>query len=114
MEYVLFLPALVLFCGLLTARRWAWWTFRGVAALGVLWFLGFVALIPFANLQTDGVPVPWYGRLYMACVSLAFAGVMTCAFWLLGRTETRNYFGLIRTEENAAAEPGAATDPARR
>ncbi len=89
---LLFLPALVLFGGLLAARPWAWWAFRVAAALGVLWFLGFVALIPFANLQADGVPAPWYGRMYMAGVSLAFAGVMGGAFWSLGRPETRSYF----------------------
>lgn len=91
----LFLPALLLFCGLLTARPWAWWTFRGAAALGTLLFLGFVAVIPFASLRGHGgVPVPWQGRVYMACVSLVFAGVLAGAFWSLGRPETRNYFGL--------------------
>lgn len=88
----LFLPALLLFCGLLMARPWAWWTFRGAAALGVLWFLGFVAVIPFAKLQSNGVPVPWQGRIYMVSVSLVFAGVLAGAFWSLGRPETRNYF----------------------
>ena len=99
----LVLPALWLFCGLLTARWWAWWTSRGAAALGVLWFLGFVVVIPFADLKTDGVPVPWYGRIYMACVSLVFAGILAGAFWSLGRPETRNYFGRVRTEGRAAA-----------
>ncbi len=92
----LLLPALALFCGLVAARRWAWWISRGAAALGVLWFLAFVAVIPFANLLADGVPAPWYGRVYMACVSLAFAGTLTGAFWSLGRPDTRSYFGLIR------------------
>jgi hypothetical protein len=100
---VLLLPALLLFCGLLAAQPWAWWTFRGAAALGTLCFLGFVAVIPFANLQAEGVPVPWYGRVYMACVFLAFAGILAGAFWSLGRPATRNYFGLIRTEGSAAA-----------
>jgi hypothetical protein len=90
----LYLPALLLFYGLLTARPIAWRTFRGAAALGTLWFLGFVALIPFANLQSNGVPVPWQGRVYMACVSLVFAGILAGAFWSLGRPETRNYFRL--------------------
>lgn len=100
----LFPPALLLFCGLLTARPWAWWTFRGAAALGTLWFLGFVAVIPFASLQGHGgVPVPWQGRVYMACVSLVFAGVLAGAFWSLGRPETRNYFRLTRIERNATA-----------
>lgn len=94
---MLFPPVLLLFCGLLAARRWAWWTFRGAAALGTLWFLGFVAMIPFANLQAEGVPVPWSGRVYMICVSLAFATMLASAYWSLGRPETRNYFGLMRT-----------------
>ena len=72
----LFLPALLLFYGLLTARPLAWWTFRGVAALGVVWFLGFVAVIPFVSLQREGVPVPWQGRVYMACVSAVFAAIL--------------------------------------
>lgn len=99
----LLLPALLLFCGLIAARPWAWWTFRGAAALGTLWFLGFLAVIPFAPLQADGVPIPWYGRVYVACVSLAFAGILASAFWSLGRPDTRNYFGFIRTEGSAAA-----------
>jgi hypothetical protein len=99
----LFLPALWLFCGLLTARRWAWWTSRVAAAVGTLWFLGFMALIPFLDLRGEGGPVPWYGRIYMACVSLVFAGILAGAFWSLGRPETRNYFGRIRTDGSPAA-----------
>ena len=98
----LFLPALLLFYGLLTARPLAWWTFRGVAALGVVWFLGFVAVIPFVKLQSRGLPVPWQGRVYMACVSVVFAGILAGAFWSLGRAETRNYFHLARIERKAA------------
>ena len=97
----LFLPALLLFYGLLTARPLAWWTFRGVAALGVVWFLGFVAVIPFVNLQSRGATVPWQGRVYMACVSIAFAGILAGAFWSLGRAETRNYFHLAGIERKA-------------
>ena len=100
----LLLPALLLFCGLLAAQPWAWWTARGAAALGVLWFVGFLALIPFADLQSEAGPVPWYGRLYMACVTLAFAGIMAGAFRSLGRAETRSYFGLARAEQRPAAE----------
>jgi hypothetical protein len=96
-------PALAIFCGLLAAQPWAWWTSRGAAALGVLWFLGFLVVIPFAHLETEGVPVPWQGRIYMACVTIAFAGILASAFWLLGRTDTRNYFGLIRTKGSATA-----------
>jgi xanthine/uracil/vitamin C permease (AzgA family) len=96
-------PALLIFCGLLAARPWAWWTSRGAAALGVLWFLGFLLVIPFAPLQADGVPIPWYGRVYVASVTLAFAGILAVAYWSLGRPETRNYFGLIRTNGSATA-----------
>ena len=105
---LLFLPALVLF-GVLAARPWAWRAFRTAAAVGVLWFLGFVALIPFVHLQAEGVPVPWYGRVYMAGVSLAFAGIMAGAFWSLGRPETREYFGFTRTERNTADGLDAAS-----
>ena len=91
----LFPPALLLFGGLVAARPWSWWVARGAAALGVLWFLGFLAVVPFAPLQSDGVPVPWYGRVYMAGVTLAFAGVLAAAFRALGRPETRRYFGLV-------------------
>jgi xanthine/uracil/vitamin C permease (AzgA family) len=96
-------PALLIFCGLVAAKPWAWWTSRGAAAFGVLWFLGFLAVTPFVPLQADGVPIPWYGRVYVACVSLAFAGILAGAFWSLGRPETRNYFGLIHTEGSEAA-----------
>jgi len=99
----LFLPALLLFYGLLTARPWAWWIFRGVAALGTLWFLGFVVMSPFAKLQSHGVPVPWYGRIYVATVSLVLAGTLAAAFWSLGLPETRSYFRLTRIERNATA-----------
>jgi hypothetical protein len=98
----LFPPALLLFCGLLAARRWAWWIARGAFAFVALWFLGFVAVIPFANLSTEAGPVPWYGRLYMMGVSLAFAGILAGAFWALGRPETRTYFGLVPREEKSA------------
>ena len=73
-------PALLLFAGLLAAHRWSWWVARGEAVLGVLWFLGFLVLIPFVPLKADGIPTPRYGRLYMAAVTLAFAGVFFMAF----------------------------------
>jgi hypothetical protein len=95
----LFLPAGLLFCGLLAAHRWAWWTARSAFALGVLWFLGFLVVIPFAPLQGDGGPVPWYGRLYMAGVTLAFASILGGAYWSLGQSATGRYFGLLPTEE---------------
>lgn len=90
----LFPPALVLSYGLLAARRWAWWTSRALAAVGGLWFLGFVVVIPFADLRGPGGPVPWYGRVYMAGVSLVFAGIVAATFWSLGRPEARRYFGI--------------------
>ena len=58
----------------------------------MLWFLGFLVLIPFVPLKADGIPAPWYGRLYMAAVTLAFAGVFFAAFRALGQCETRRYF----------------------
>ena len=86
-------PALLLFAGLIRAQPWAWWIARGAAALAVVWFLGFVAIIPLADLRTEGVPVPWYGRLYMAGVSLFFAGAMAAAYRMLSRSETQHIFG---------------------
>ncbi|HZT78805.1 MAG TPA: hypothetical protein VFA26_01175, partial [Gemmataceae bacterium] len=53
---------------------------------------------------------PWHGRVYMACVSLAFAGILAGAYWSLGRPEARGYFGLVRREGTAAAESNAAAD----
>jgi hypothetical protein len=100
----LLLPAGLLFCGLLAAQRWAWWTSRIAFALGTLWFLGFLAVIPFAPLQTDVGPVPWYGRLYMAGVTLAFAGILACAYWSLGRSESRKYFGLMPRKEQSRSQ----------
>jgi hypothetical protein len=67
-----------------------------LAALGVVWFLGFLAVVPFAPLQADGIPAPWYGRVYVAVVTLAFAGIFCVAFWALGRTEARSFFGNVR------------------
>ncbi len=102
-------PVLVLFAGLVAGRAWSWWAARGVAALGPLWFLGFLVLVPFAPLQADGIPVPWYGRVYMAGVTVVFAGILAGAFRSLGSPEARSYFALIRPR-SAAAEPAAAPD----
>jgi hypothetical protein len=96
-------PALVVFCGLLAARRWAWWTSRVVAAVGVLWFVGFAALIPFVELRGEGGSFPWYGRIVTAGVSLVFAGISAGAFWSLGRPDARNYFGRIQMEGSETA-----------
>jgi hypothetical protein len=85
-------PALLLFGGLLAARRWSWWAARWIAAFGVFWLLGFLLMVPFAPLQADGVPAPWYGRVYVAGVTLAFAGVFFAAFRALGGREARGYF----------------------
>ena len=89
----LFLPALGVLYGLVTAQRWAWWVARAAAALSVLWFCGFLLLIPFANLRTDGIPVPWQGRLYMAALTFFFASIAGYAFQSLGRPNTKEYFG---------------------
>ncbi len=93
---VLFLPALLLHCGVLLARRWAWWTARGVTAIFVLCFAGFIVLIPFADLRGSDGPVPWWGRMYMVGVSLIFVSISAYAFHALGRTEAREYFGMSR------------------
>jgi hypothetical protein len=85
-------PALLLYYGLLNARTWSWRAARIGAAIGVLWFLGFLVLIPFADLQRDGVTVPWQGRVYVTIVTLCFAGVLAAAFRSLGKSETRTWF----------------------
>jgi hypothetical protein len=90
-------PAVFLFGGLVAARTWAWWVARGMAALGVLWFLGFLLIVPIAPLQADGVPAPWYGRVYVAAVTLAFIGIFAGAFRALGQSEARSYFRMART-----------------
>lgn len=92
--WTMFGPTLVLLYGLLSARRWAWWIARGVAALVIVWFLGFAVIIPFADLRAEQVPVPWWGRIYMICVSLILAGMLSGGFFSLGGSPARNYFGL--------------------
>ncbi len=91
----LYPPALIMFFGLITARRWAWWTARALAVVAALWFLVFCAMIPFVHLQANGVPTPWYGRVYMVCVSLGFAGVAVLANRALGDATTRQHFGAM-------------------
>ena len=93
---ILFLPALVVLYGQVSAQRWAWWVARAVTALFALWFFGFVAVIPFANLRAGDEVVPWHGRLYMAVVTLLFASISAYAFRSLGRAEARRYFGQLR------------------
>jgi hypothetical protein len=100
---VLFGPALVVLYGHALAQRWAWWVARGLAALAVLWFVGFMFVIPFADLRANGVSAPWYGRLYMEGVTLVFAGIAGYAFYSLGSVEARRYFGAGGEAEVAAA-----------
>lgn len=100
---VLFVPALVLHGGVILGQRWAWWAARGMAGLFVLWFVGFLAVIPFASLRGSDGPTPWWGRLYMMGLTLVFASIAAYAFRALGRTETREYFGM-----SGEAKPGTA------
>jgi hypothetical protein len=89
---VLFLPALALLYGLVTARRWAWWLSRAAAALLMAWFAAFLLMIPFAELRTDGVLVPWWGRVYMMAFTLLLGGTLWCVFRALGSRDARLYF----------------------
>jgi hypothetical protein len=106
-------PALLLFVGLVAGKPWSSWVARGIAALGTLWFLGFQLIIPFAPLQADGIPTPWYGRVYMAGVTVVFAVIFATMFRSLGSAEARRYFGVFRSEKGVA-EPGPAPDRGRR
>jgi len=56
----------------------------------------------------DG-PVPWYARVFMVSVCVAFACVSTGAFWSLGHRTARSYFGFLPPGEKAVA--GAAEEP---
>jgi hypothetical protein len=105
----LLMPTLLQLCGALLAQRWAWWTMRGVTTGITLWFVVFLGLIPFADLRGDDGPVPWWGRIYMAGVTLIFAGISAYVFFGLGRVETRDYFGISRR-----IEPTTVADPAGR
>jgi prepilin signal peptidase PulO-like enzyme (type II secretory pathway) len=100
---VLFLPAVLLLTGVLLARCWAWWTARGVTAIFVLCFVGFIAMIPFGDLRGSEGPVPWWGRVYMMGVTLIFASVAAYVFRALGHSETKAYFGM-RLEERTIPE----------
>lgn len=91
---VLFLPALLVLYGQVLAQRWSWWVARLLAALATLWFAGFMAAIPFADIRRSGELIPWWGRLYMAGVTLVFAGVSAYVFHSLGRADARKFFGL--------------------
>jgi hypothetical protein len=107
----LFPLALVTFYGLVSARRWAWWLCRVGTALATLWFLAWVALIPFADVRSEGGPVPWYGRAFMIGLSLTFAGVAAGAFFSLGQPAARTYFGLRQRQESAAADHAVEESP---
>jgi hypothetical protein len=91
---VLFLPALALFYGQLTARRWAWWVARITTAIFTLWFVGFLLVIPFANLRGNAGAVPWWGRIYVASITLVFASISAYAFYSLGRADAKTYYGI--------------------
>lgn len=99
---ILFLPALILLYGLVSARHWAWWTARALAAVACLLFLVLVAFIPFGDIRDKEGPAPWYGRVYMVCVSLVFAGTAACVHRSLG---SRMHFPV--------AQPRAAIDRVR-
>lgn len=96
-------PVLLLYAGLLARQRWAWWISRGFTGFAMLWFAGFIVVVPFAPLEADGVPAPWYGRVYVAGVSLAFAVIFALAWRSLAKPETRAYFG-IRSPANLPAD----------
>lgn len=89
-----FPPALLLLCGLLLRRRWAWLTARGAAVLFALWFLGLSVAVCFAELRTEQGPVPWQARVWMVAVGLVLAGLLAAGFLALGRPPARRYFGL--------------------
>jgi hypothetical protein len=91
----LFLPALALLYGHALAHRWAWWVAKIMAVLAALWFLGFIVLLPFAHLQGPSGPTPWYGRLYMAGVSLIFAGIAAYVLRSLNQPAACHYFRLV-------------------
>jgi hypothetical protein len=91
---ILFLPALVLFYGQVQAHRWAWWGARIVTALFTLWFAGFLLVIPFVRLRSNGVDAPWWGRIWAASITLMFISVSAYAFRSLGRAEARSFYGI--------------------
>ena len=99
---VLFVPAAVVLYGQALAQRWAWWVARVLAIGAVLWFVVFLFVIPFANLRANGVPAPWYGRLYMEGVTLVFAVIAGYVFYALGSAEARRYFGAVREADVVA------------
>jgi hypothetical protein len=96
----LFVPTLLLLGGVLLAQRWAWWTMRAVTVVFTLWFVGFLGLIPFVDLHGNDGPPPWWGRIYVAGVTLMFASISAYVCHALGRAEARNYFGMSRRADS--------------
>lgn len=93
---VCFVPALIVFYGQVLAQRWAWWMARLVAALFSAWFTVFLLMVPFVQLRGSGGAVPWWGRIYVATVTLVFASISIYAFRSLGRNEARRFYGVVR------------------
>ncbi len=91
---ILFLPALLLFYGQVLAHRWAWWAARILTAIITFWFAAFLLVIPFAPLRGNSGPPPWWGRIYVASVTLAFASISAYAFRSLGHAQARTYYGM--------------------
>jgi hypothetical protein len=89
---VLFVPALLMFHGLVSGRAWAWWTARAATALLILWFAAFMVFIPFGHLKRGSEVTPWYGRLYMMVFTLVLASVVAAMFRALGSGEARRFF----------------------
>jgi len=104
---VLFLPALALFYGQLMAQRWAWWAARILTAIITLGFAAFLLVIPYAPLRGNAGPVPWWGRIYVAGVTLAFVSISAYAFRSLGRTEARSYYGMRPSSLNRRLSPNS-------
>ncbi len=104
----LLVPALLLLCGVFWGQRWAWWAMRVVTVVFALVFVGVLGLVPFADLRGNDGPVPWWGRIHVAGLTLLFASTSAYVFYALGRAEARSYFGMSHR-----AEPDAAPEPAR-
>src|SRR5262249_39135346 len=84
-----FPPALVLFWGLLTSRRWAWVTARGVALVFTLVYLGVTMMVCIAQ-PRDGHGRVW---VWIATVGLALASILAGSFFALGRPSARRFYG---------------------
>ncbi len=91
---ILILPAVAMFYGQVLAQLWAWWAARIMTAISTLWFAGFLFVIPFAHLRGPGGAVPWWGRIYVAGVTVVFASVSAYVFRSLGRAEAKAFYGM--------------------